>query len=128
MSALLEIADLNVRFDLPDGEVHAVKDASLVINPGECLGVVGESGSGKSQLFLAAFGLLAANGRASGSVKYRGEEILGASQKRLNALRGDNRPSSMTWRPGVNLLPRTLPCGGCEWTAMRRSRSGWPWQ
>jgi peptide/nickel transport system ATP-binding protein len=68
--------------------VHAVKDANLVIHPGECLGVVGESGSGKSQLFLAAFGLLAANGRASGSVKYRGEEILGASPQRLNALRG----------------------------------------
>jgi peptide/nickel transport system ATP-binding protein len=88
MSALLEITGLNVRFDLPDGEVHAVKDASLVINPGECLGVVGESGSGKSQLFLAAFGLLAANGRASGSVKYRGGEILGAAPQRLNMLRG----------------------------------------
>ncbi len=88
MSALLEIAGLNVHFALPDGDVHAVKDASLTINPGECLGVVGESGSGKSQLFLAAFGLLAANGRASGSVKYRGEEILGASPKRLNSLRG----------------------------------------
>jgi oligopeptide/dipeptide ABC transporter ATP-binding protein len=89
MSALLEITGLNVHFALPDGVVHAVKDANLVINPGECLGVVGESGSGKSQLFLAAFGLLAANGRASGSVKYRGEEILGASPARLNALRGD---------------------------------------
>jgi peptide/nickel transport system ATP-binding protein len=88
MSALLEITGLNVRFDLADGEVHAVKDANLIIHPGECLGVVGESGSGKSQLFLAAFGLLAANGRASGSVKYRGEEILGASPQRLNALRG----------------------------------------
>jgi len=88
MSALLEIRDLNVHFDLSDGQVHAVKDASLVINPGECLGVVGESGSGKSQLFLAAFGLLADNGRAGGSVKYRGEEILGASPRRLNSLRG----------------------------------------
>jgi oligopeptide/dipeptide ABC transporter ATP-binding protein len=88
MAALLEITDLNVHFSLADGEVHAVKNASLAINEGECLGVVGESGSGKSQLFLAAFGLLAANGRSQGSVKYRGEEILRASPKRLNALRG----------------------------------------
>src|SRR5579859_1277913 len=88
MAALLEIAGLDVHFALADGDVHAVKDASLTIRQGECLGVVGESGSGKSQLFLAAFGLLAANGRACGSVKYRGEEILGASAKRLNTLRG----------------------------------------
>src|SRR5258708_1832778 len=88
MTSLLEIKDLNVHFALDDGDVHAVKDASLSIQEGECLGVVGESGSGKSQLFLAAFGLLAGNGRVSGSVKYRGEEILGASPKRLNALRG----------------------------------------
>jgi ABC-type dipeptide/oligopeptide/nickel transport system ATPase component len=85
---LLEIKNLDVRFDTPDGTVHAVKNASLTIAPGECLGVVGESGSGKSQLFLAAFGLLAGNGRTSGSVLYRGEEILGADTKRLNALRG----------------------------------------
>ena len=88
MSALLEITNLNVQFALTDGDVHAVKDASLIIHEGECLGVVGESGSGKSQLFLAAFGLLAANGRATGSVRYRGEEILGASPQRLNRVRG----------------------------------------
>ncbi len=89
MAALLEIAGLDVHFTLADGEVHAVKNASLVHpQEGECLGVVGESGSGKSQLFLAAFGLLASNGRAQGSVKYRGEEILGAPVRRLNSLRG----------------------------------------
>src|SRR5205085_6893051 len=80
--------DLDIRFDTADGEVHAVKKASLAIDSGQCLGVVGESGSGKSQLFLGAFGLLAANGRATGSVKFRGEEILGASPRRLNRLRG----------------------------------------
>jgi oligopeptide/dipeptide ABC transporter ATP-binding protein len=88
VAALLEIRNLDVRFDTPDGEVHAVKNASLTIQEGECLGVVGESGSGKSQLFLAAFGLLAGNGRATGQVLYHSEEILGASQKRLNTLRG----------------------------------------
>src|ERR1700743_2091155 len=88
MSALLEIKDLNVHVTTSDGDIHALKNANLAIAEGECLGIVGESGSGKSQLFLAAFGLLATNGRVSGNVKYRGEEILGASPRRLNALRG----------------------------------------
>jgi peptide/nickel transport system ATP-binding protein len=85
---LLEIRDLDVRFRTFDGEVHAVCNVNLTVNEGECLGVVGESGSGKSQLFLAALGLLAQNGRATGSVKFRGEEVLGLPDRRLNALRG----------------------------------------
>jgi peptide/nickel transport system ATP-binding protein len=85
---LLEIRDLDVHFATQDGDVHAVKKVSLDIGEGECLGVVGESGSGKSQLFLAALGLLSGNGRATGSVRYRGQEILGASQPVLNRLRG----------------------------------------
>jgi oligopeptide/dipeptide ABC transporter ATP-binding protein len=85
---ILRIANLDVRFSTPDGEVHAVRNAGLEVGPGECLGVVGESGSGKSQLFLGAIGLLAQNGRATGSVEYRGEEILGAPLKTLNRLRG----------------------------------------
>ncbi|HTT99108.1 MAG TPA: dipeptide ABC transporter ATP-binding protein [Rhizomicrobium sp.] len=85
---IFQIKDFDVRFATPDGEVHAVRDLNLNIDAGECLGVVGESGSGKSQLFLGAIGLLPQNGRASGSVLYRGEEILHAPQKALNKLRG----------------------------------------
>jgi len=85
---IFEIKNFDVRFATPDGEVHAVKNLNLSIRAGECLGVVGESGSGKSQLFLGAIGLLSQNGRATGSVTYRGDEILHAPIRALNKLRG----------------------------------------
>ena len=86
---ILEIADLDIRFDTPDGEIHAVRGVNLTVNEGECVGVVGESGSGKSQTFLAAMGLLAQNGRVEGSIRYRGGEILGLNQRELNRIRGE---------------------------------------
>ena len=85
---VFSVKNLDVRFSTPDGEVHAVKNANFDIMPGDCLGVVGESGSGKSQMFLAAIGLLAGNGKVTGSVAYRGIELVGAPLARLNAIRG----------------------------------------
>ncbi len=87
-SSVLDIADLKVSFDTPDGRVEAVRGLSLQIAAGECLGVVGESGSGKSQTFLAAFGLSAENARVAGSVKFQGEEVLGLKRAALNSFRG----------------------------------------
>ena len=87
---VLSVKDLRVAFETSDTVVKAVNGVSLRIDRGECLGIVGESGSGKSQLFLAAMGLLAGNGVATGSVKLGEKEILNASPVTLNHIRGND--------------------------------------
>lgn len=101
---LLEIKDLNVRFATPDGEVRAVNGINLGLDRGETLGIVGESGSGKSQLAFAIMGLLARNGRASGSVKFDGTEILNAPLSVLNKIRA-NKIAIVFQDPMTSLNP-----------------------
>jgi oligopeptide transport system ATP-binding protein len=85
---VLEIRGLTTRFATPDGPVLAADRVELSIGPGESLGVVGESGSGKTQIFLSVMGLLARNGRSEGSIRWRGQEILGLPPRRLDRIRG----------------------------------------
>ena len=84
---LLDINDLKVTFTTGDGDVNAVNGISYGIDAGETLAIVGESGSGKSQSAFAAMGLLAKNGRASGSVKFDGKELLTLSERDMNKVR-----------------------------------------
>lgn len=88
--ALLEVSQLNVAFTTRDGLVKAVNDINFTIRQGEMIGVVGESGSGKSQIFMSIMGLLASNGKAKGSVKLFGQEILNMKPSELNHLRGSH--------------------------------------
>jgi len=85
---LLQVSDLNVRFPTEDGLVHAVRGVDYELRSGEVLGIVGESGSGKSVTSLAVMGLLPSSARVTGSVKYRGQELLGQSDRSMSRIRG----------------------------------------
>ena len=101
---ILDINNLHVRFQTPDGEIHAVRGIDITVNGGETVAIVGESGSGKSQTMMAAMGLLAQNGWAQGSVRYRGDELLGLSARKLNRYRGE-KISMIFQEPMTSLDP-----------------------
>ena len=85
---ILTAKDLAVTFDTADGPVNAVRGISFQVSAGECLGIVGESGSGKSQSALAAMGLLAENGTATGEVLFNGTDMITAGKPALRRIRG----------------------------------------
>jgi peptide/nickel transport system ATP-binding protein len=88
---LLEVEDLRVHFDTEDGLVKAVDGISYTVERGETLGIVGESGSGKSVSSLTVMGLTRArNARISGTVRFDGKDLLGASDEDLRKVRGDD--------------------------------------
>src|SRR3954451_3611559 len=85
---LLEVDNLEVSFPTQDGLVHAVRGVSYTLRSGEVLGIVGESGSGKSVTSLAVMGLLPSSAQVTGSVRYRGQELLNQKDRAMSSVRG----------------------------------------
>jgi ABC-type glutathione transport system ATPase component len=81
---LIRVENLAVRF----GPLRAVSGVSFEVSKREFLGIVGESGSGKSIAARALINLLPPTARVSGSVQFRGQDVLRASAKELRRLRG----------------------------------------
>ncbi|MXV60555.1 ATP-binding cassette domain-containing protein [Natronorubrum sp. JWXQ-INN-674] len=87
--SLLEVEDLRTVFYTDKEEIHAVDGIDFSIRKGETLGIVGESGSGKSVTARSIMGLIKSPGRiVGGSIRYRGEDLVGKSETELEGYRG----------------------------------------
>jgi oligopeptide/dipeptide ABC transporter ATP-binding protein len=81
VSALLEVRDLHVWFDLPHGgELHAVQGVTFALEAGDRMGLVGESGCGKTTAILALMGLLPPSASVAGNVLLDGEDVLAGGE------------------------------------------------
>jgi oligopeptide/dipeptide ABC transporter ATP-binding protein len=85
---VLEVENLTVSFPSDEGLVKAVRGVSFSLQSGQVLGIAGESGSGKSVTSLAVMGLLPGNANVAGSVRFRGKELIGASERDMTQIRG----------------------------------------
>jgi len=86
---LLDVKGFSLEFRTRSGIVHALQDINLEIRKGETVGIVGESGSGKSVLSFGILRILDAAARVtSGSVTFAGMDMLGASERSLQEVRG----------------------------------------
>ena len=102
--SLLEVRDLTISFTQDGATFQAVKRASFAIEKGETLALVGESGSGKSVTALSTVSLLPASAAVTGSVRYAGVEMVGASEAELRRVRG-NDISFIFQEPMTSLNP-----------------------
>jgi peptide/nickel transport system ATP-binding protein len=101
VAPILKVNDLSVRFDLPNGRIHAVEGVSFDLRPGETLSLVGESGCGKSTTGRAIIRLI---NPTAGSIVIDGQEVTKANTREL---RGMRRTSQMIFQdPFASLNPR----------------------
>lgn len=85
---VLQVKNYNVDFWVEGVWYPAAIDMNFEVKAGKVLAIVGESGSGKSTTAMGLMDLLASNARVSGSVKVRGQEMVGAKKSSLRKARG----------------------------------------
>jgi peptide/nickel transport system permease protein len=107
--ALLQVDRLSIRFPGTYGDVPLVSDVSFDIHEGEVIGVVGESGCGKSLTGLAVMGLLPDGAEVTGSIRYRGEDLLQMSAGRRRGLLG--REIAMIYQDALSSLNPGMSIG-----------------
>lgn len=105
MTPTLEVTNLKTYFFTRDGVAKAVDGVTFHVMPGEILGIVGESGSGKTVTGFSLMGLVDPPGRiVEGSIKLKGEELVGATPERMRQIRG-HRMAMVFQDPMMTLNP-----------------------
>jgi peptide/nickel transport system ATP-binding protein/oligopeptide transport system ATP-binding protein len=111
VETLLDIRDLSISFDTPDGRARAVDRVSFSIRAGETLGVVGESGCGKTVTALALMRLIQTPpGRIEGGeIHFKGRDILALPEREMRKIRGNE--ISMVFQEPMTSLNPVFTCG-----------------
>jgi microcin C transport system ATP-binding protein len=104
MTVVLEVENLNIAFRQDGRMINAVRGVGFTVGKGETVALVGESGSGKSVTALSTVGLLPDSASVTGSVRYLGREMVGASENDLRRVRG-NDISFIFQEPMTSLNP-----------------------
>jgi len=118
---LLDVTDLRVRFGSRGRAVHAVQGISFTIEPGQTMAIIGESGSGKTVSAYALMGLLPRTAQVSGSIRFKGIEVVGLGEKALQDHRGRN--VAMVFQNPERSLNPTMKVGSQITEAIRRHLS-----
>jgi peptide/nickel transport system ATP-binding protein len=116
--ALLAIETLNVTI----GDSPILRDLSLTLEPGQVLGVVGESGSGKSMTALAVLGLLPRDAKASGAIRFEGQDLTALSEAQLCRVRGAQ--IGMVFQEPMTALNPVMTIGDQVAEVVRQHRGG----
>ncbi|MBR9764514.1 MAG: ABC transporter ATP-binding protein [Rhodobacteraceae bacterium] len=124
---MLSVRDLRVAFAQDGQRIEAVKGVSFHVEAGETVALVGESGSGKSVSALSTVSLLGDNAEVAGSVRFEGQEMVGASPAQLRRLRG-NDISFIFQEPMTSLNPlHTIEKQLAESMALHQGLTGRSW-
>ena len=117
---LLEVEDLRLSLPTARGRVDALRGVSFTLERGHTLGLIGESGSGKSLTALSLMGLLPEGAVLTGSIRFAGEQLVGASDERLCALRGQR--IGMVFQEPMTALNPLMTVGAQIVEAMHQHR------
>ena len=109
MNPILSVEELTIRFNTPRGEVPAVEGVSFSLNKGEIFALLGETGCGKSVICRTIIGLPGDNAYVSGTIRYKGKNLLSFSETEFSNIRG-NAVTIILQNPDLALNP-IMPIG-----------------